>query len=95
MKPRISMITLGTRDLAKAVQFYEQGLGLPRMAFEGEGIAFFQLNGTWLGVGGCIVVKVLALLDRREGGTEELQRRGYDFTALMAANTEGKIEVLA
>ncbi len=43
---------------------------------------------------GCTVVKVLALLDRREGGTEELQNRGYDFTALMAANLEGKIEVV-
>ena len=44
---------------------------------------------------GCTVVKVLALLDRREGGTEEMQKRGYDFTALMAANSEGQIEVVA
>jgi orotate phosphoribosyltransferase len=44
---------------------------------------------------GCTVVKVLALLDRREGGTEELQKRGYDFLALMAANPSGKIEVVA
>ena len=43
---------------------------------------------------GCTVVKVLALLDRREGGAEELQKRGYDFTALMAASPEGKIEVV-
>jgi orotate phosphoribosyltransferase len=42
---------------------------------------------------GCNVVKVLALLDRREGGSAELQRRGYDFTALMAANGDGKIIV--
>ena len=44
---------------------------------------------------GCDVVKVIALLDRREGGGEELRRRGYDFTALMAATPEGKIEVVA
>ncbi len=44
---------------------------------------------------GCTVVKVLVLLDRREGGTEELQKRGYDFTALMVANPDGKIEVVA
>ena len=43
---------------------------------------------------GCSVVKVLALLDRREGGTEELARRGYDFTALMAADPNGRIEVV-
>ena len=29
MKPRISMITLGVRDLAASVKFYEQGLGFP------------------------------------------------------------------
>jgi orotate phosphoribosyltransferase len=43
---------------------------------------------------GCDVVKVLALLDRGEGGADELRRRGYDFQALMAATPEGKIEVL-
>ena len=32
MNPRISMITLGVRDLAGSVKFYEQGLGFPRMA---------------------------------------------------------------
>ena len=44
---------------------------------------------------GCTVVKVLALLDRCEGGAEELRRRGYDFTALMAATPEGRIEVVS
>lgn len=47
MRPRINMITLGVRDMEKAIQFYEKGLCLPRMAFEG-GAAFFELNGTWL-----------------------------------------------
>ena len=51
MKPRISMITLGVRDLAVSVQFYEEGLGLPRMDSP-PGIAFFTLNGTWLGLYG-------------------------------------------
>lgn len=49
MKPRISMITLGVRDLAAAVAFYEQGLGFPRMESPPE-VAFFTLNGTWLGL---------------------------------------------
>lgn len=47
MKPRISMITLGVRDMERAVRFYEGGLGLPRMPFDG-GAAFFALNGSWL-----------------------------------------------
>ncbi len=42
---------------------------------------------------GCTVVKVVAILDRREGGGDELRKRGYDFVALMEANSEGKIEV--
>ena len=42
---------------------------------------------------GCTVVKVLAVLDRREGGSDELRRRGYDFTALLVANDRGEIEV--
>ncbi|WP_347400997.1 VOC family protein [Halomonas sp. YLGW01] len=51
MTPRISMITLGVRDLASSVRFYEQGLGLPRMASPPE-VAFFPLNGSWLGLYG-------------------------------------------
>jgi len=47
MKPRINMITLGVADIERAVQFYEKGLGLPRMPFEG-GAAFFMLDGSWL-----------------------------------------------
>jgi len=49
MKPRISMITLGVSDLARSVAFYEQGLGLPRMESP-PGVAFFPLDGTWLGL---------------------------------------------
>ena len=51
MKPRISMITLAVRDLATAVRFYEQGLGFPRMESPPE-VAFFTLNGSWLGLYG-------------------------------------------
>ena len=51
MNPRISMITLGVRDLAAAINFYENGLGFPRMESPPE-VAFFTLNGTWLGLYG-------------------------------------------
>ena len=43
------MITLGVRDLAVAIEFYELGLGFPRMKSPPE-VAFFTLNGTWLGL---------------------------------------------
>lgn len=49
MKPRISMITLGVSDLQRAIAFYELGLGFPRIDSPPE-VAFFTLNGTWLGL---------------------------------------------
>lgn len=48
MKPKISIVTLGVGDLDRATRFYGEGLGLPRHEFEGGGISFFSLEGTWL-----------------------------------------------
>ena len=49
MKARISMITLGVADLEKSIKFYEEGLGFPKLDSPPE-VAFFTLNGTWLGL---------------------------------------------
>jgi len=49
MNPRISMITLGVSDMKKSVKFYQEGLGFPKMDSPPE-IAFFTLNGSWLGL---------------------------------------------
>ena len=51
MNPRISMITLGVNDLEKSVKFYKEGLGFPQMDSPPE-VAFFTLNGSWLGLYG-------------------------------------------
>jgi hypothetical protein len=48
MQPRISMISLGVVDIEASINFYAEGLELPRMAPFNEEIAFFNLNGTWL-----------------------------------------------
>ena len=40
---------------------------------------------------GCRVVKVIAVLDRREGGSQEIRRRGYDFVALLEADDQGQV----
>jgi uncharacterized protein len=48
MRPNISIITLGVSNLERAVIFYRDGLGFPTTYKEGEGIAFFALQGTWL-----------------------------------------------
>ncbi|MCE7733307.1 MAG: VOC family protein [Candidatus Heimdallarchaeota archaeon] len=49
MKPRISMITLGVKDLQRSIKFYQEGLDFPKVDSEPE-VAFFNLNGTWLGL---------------------------------------------
>ena len=49
MNPRISMISLAVEDLDRSTEFYQSGLGLPKIDSP-PGIAFFKLNGTWLGL---------------------------------------------
>lgn len=49
MKPRISMIALAVEDLRRSVAFYRDGLGFPKLDSP-PGVAFFNLNGTWLGL---------------------------------------------
>lgn len=51
MKPRISMITLAVTDFERAVRFYQDGLGFPKLESP-PNVAFFNLNGTWLGLYG-------------------------------------------
>ncbi len=47
MEPHITFVGLGVGDLERSIEFYENGLGLPRK--EGpEGIAFFEMGGTML-----------------------------------------------
>ena len=43
------MITLGVSDLNRAIRFYQEGLGFPKMESPPE-VAFFTLNESWLGL---------------------------------------------
>ena len=52
MAPRISMISLGVRDLAAATRFYEHGLGFVRKPFASDAIAFFEAGGADLALYG-------------------------------------------
>lgn len=47
MEPRISFITLGVRDLARASRFYAETLELPQRQTPPE-VAFFEMGRTWL-----------------------------------------------
>jgi catechol 2,3-dioxygenase-like lactoylglutathione lyase family enzyme len=48
MVQSVSVITLGTEDLARSKHFYVDGFGW-QPAFENDEIIFYQLNGTILG----------------------------------------------
>ncbi|MFN3521047.1 MAG: VOC family protein [Phenylobacterium sp.] len=51
MKPKISLITLGARDLPRMVAFYRDGLGFPTHNYtDGDDMVMFRLEGSWLGL---------------------------------------------
>jgi uncharacterized protein len=84
MKPRISMITLGVRDLAVSVQFYEKGLGFPKMDSPPE-VAFFTLNGTWLGLYGREALAEDAMIPSEGSGVG-------GFALAHNVSTEGEVD---
>ena len=78
MEPRISMITLGVRDMQASVQFYQEGLGFPRMKSAPE-VAFFTLNGSWLG-----------LYDRQALAEDaSISASGHGFSGIALAHNVG------
>jgi catechol 2,3-dioxygenase-like lactoylglutathione lyase family enzyme len=48
MEARISLITLGVKDLERSLRFYRDGLGLPTTGKADDGIIFFQTSGVTL-----------------------------------------------
>jgi uncharacterized protein len=49
MDPRLSFVTLGVEDLARATRFYEDVLALPRIPMPpGADVSFFEMGRTWL-----------------------------------------------
>ncbi len=45
MEPRISLITLGVKDLERSLRFYRDGLGFPTTWNGDKGVIFFQTRG--------------------------------------------------
>jgi catechol 2,3-dioxygenase-like lactoylglutathione lyase family enzyme len=50
MQPRLSILTLGVRDLKRSIAFYRDGLGFEMSPQSNELIAYFPLRGLWLAV---------------------------------------------
>jgi hypothetical protein len=46
MQARVTLITLGVRDLDRAVRFYRDGLGWPMSSASSGDVAFFRTAGT-------------------------------------------------
>jgi predicted CoA-binding protein/predicted enzyme related to lactoylglutathione lyase len=83
MESRVSIVTLGVRDLDRAVRFYE-AMGLSRNQSITDGVAFFQMGGVILALWG------RADLARDAGLTDD--GTGFPGTAL-AYNTRSEAEV--
>ncbi len=83
MKPRISMITLGVKDLEKSVKFYKEGLDFPKMESSPE-VAFFTLNGSWLGLYACKALAEDALVSSEGSGF-----RGFALAHNVASESAG------
>lgn len=48
LEPRLNIVTLGVRDLGRAIAFYRDGLGWPLSGASVGSIAFFEVGGTAL-----------------------------------------------
>ena len=83
MEQRISVITLGVDDLARARAFYEGGLGW-RSSFANDEVAFYQLNGIVLSL---YARRALAADMRRDSDA------GGSGAIALAYNVRGRDEV--
>ncbi len=86
MQPRISMITLGTKNLRRATDFYAQGLGFPQLKMAEGDITFFTLSSTWLALYPWDLLAADATIDPKGSGF-----RGVTFSH----NVGNEEEVLA
>jgi catechol 2,3-dioxygenase-like lactoylglutathione lyase family enzyme len=70
MEQRLTMVTLGVRDLKRSRKFYEAGLGWTAGPGTQEAVAFYQLGGLLLGLYGLEALAEdaqLALADLQPG----------------------------
>lgn len=87
MEPRVSLITLGVKDLQRSLEFYRDGLGIPTSFNGDQGVIFFQTTGT------CLALYPLDKLAEDVGGEwEGLERSKFTGIAL-AHNVREKEDV--
>jgi uncharacterized glyoxalase superfamily protein PhnB len=83
---RLSLVTLGVEDLARAIRFYE-AMGLQRRMKNAEGVAFFEAGGT--------VISLFIRQDMAKDANVENSKPGFSGVAL-AYNvaTEAEVELV-
>ena len=84
MEPRINLVTLGVRDLARSVDFYTNGLGFRPAKGSNPDITFLQMGGV-----------VLALFGRRALAHDiGVEARGTGFPGFsLSINLRSRAEV--
>jgi uncharacterized glyoxalase superfamily protein PhnB len=83
---RLSLVTLGVEDLARAIRFYE-AMGLQRRMKNAEGVAFFEAGG--------VVVSLFPREELAKDANVENSKSGFSGVAL-AYNvaTEAEVELV-
>jgi uncharacterized protein len=86
MDPRISIITLGVKNLDRSLRFYRDGLGFPTTRTAEAGIIFFQTGGACLAL--------YAYTELAKDVSEEFLVERSKFTGItLAHNVRSKEEV--
>lgn len=85
MEQRISLITLGVDDLARARRFYEQGLGWTPAATP-DGVAFYQLPG--------IALALFGRADLAEDAHHPVDGRFSGVTIAINQRTEADVDAV-
>ncbi len=86
MEARITLITLGVKDLERVYRFYHDGLGFPTTGKSEDGIVMFQTNGTRL--------SIFPLEKLAEDVLPDLSSERRGFTGItLSHNTRTKEEV--
>lgn len=87
MEPRLSIITLGVKDLDTSRKFYHEGLGFPPSKMSNEEIVFFKTGGV------CLALYPINKL--AEDVSPELCVSPTGFSGVtIAHNTRSKAEVV-
>lgn len=85
MEQRVSLITLGVDDLARARRFYEDGLGWVAHSAP-EGVAFYQLPG--------IALALFGRSDLAEDAHHPVDGRFSGITIAINQRTEGDVDAV-